>query len=197
MQFSKEIDITIAVGLYLYPVSKPIGPPSWCHDDDADDNRSSPVQQQTPIGGRGTRGKLHERFRGNRRRRRVHARNSRIEHFCCVNSVYYYYYYFFFFFVRFPWIIIMTSNTNFRTTEKVSESTYSFVANASDNNARYHCEAKNSISPVPQYADVVLSVSCKCFFFFSSFCFFFFFFLFSTIKIRVRRTECKKIKKTY
>lgn len=70
----------------------------------------------------------------------------------------------------------MTSNTNFRTTEKVSESTYSFVANASDNNARYHCEAKNSISPVPQYADVVLSVSCKCFFLFFPLSVFFFFF---------------------
>ncbi|XP_026818055.1 nephrin-like [Rhopalosiphum maidis] len=47
----------------------------------------------------------------------------------------------------------------YSTTEKVSESTYSFTANVSDNNARFRCEAKNSISPLPQYADVVLSVS--------------------------------------
>lgn len=57
------------------------------------------------------------------------------------------------------------SDTNFSTTEKVSESTYSFIANVSDNNARLRCEAKNSISPLPRYADVVLSVSCKCYFF--------------------------------
>ncbi|XP_050061787.1 nephrin-like isoform X2 [Aphis gossypii] len=47
----------------------------------------------------------------------------------------------------------------YSTTEKKSESTYSFTANVSDNNARFRCEAKNSISPLPQYADVVLSVS--------------------------------------
>ncbi|XP_025196659.1 nephrin-like [Melanaphis sacchari] len=47
----------------------------------------------------------------------------------------------------------------YSTTEKWSESTYSFTANVSDNNARFRCEAKNSISPLPQYADVVLSVS--------------------------------------
>ncbi|CAI6356936.1 unnamed protein product [Macrosiphum euphorbiae] len=50
-------------------------------------------------------------------------------------------------------------HNDYSTTEKVSESTYSFIANVSDNSARFRCEAKNSISPLPQYADVVLSVS--------------------------------------
>ncbi|VVC38576.1 Fibronectin type III,Immunoglobulin-like domain,Immunoglobulin C1-set,Immunoglobulin/major [Cinara cedri] len=49
-------------------------------------------------------------------------------------------------------------SNEFTTTEKLSESTYSFVANASDNNARVRCEAKNSITPIPQYAEVLLSV---------------------------------------
>ncbi|XP_050530864.1 nephrin-like [Daktulosphaira vitifoliae] len=49
--------------------------------------------------------------------------------------------------------------TEYRTSEKVSESTYSFIADVSDNNAKYRCEAKNSISQVPLNTDVVLSVS--------------------------------------
>ncbi|XP_050438831.1 nephrin [Adelges cooleyi] len=50
-------------------------------------------------------------------------------------------------------------HSEYRTTEKVSESTYSFIADVSDNNAKYRCEAKNSISPDPLYADVMFSVS--------------------------------------
>lgn len=73
----------------------------------------------------------------------------------------------------FNYYIIRVYLTRFfmrRTTEKISESTYSFVANVSDHSVRVRCEAKNSISLVPQYDDIELSVICKCdFFFFSIF----------------------------
>ncbi len=38
---------------------------------------------------------------------------------------------------------------------------YTFAAATDDNNARYHCEARNRLSAYPLSADTVLSVLCR------------------------------------
>ena len=39
---------------------------------------------------------------------------------------------------------------------------YNFIAATDDNNARYRCEASNSMSPQPMKAEIVVSVLCEC-----------------------------------
>lgn len=55
-----------------------------------------------------------------------------------------------------------------RTTGRVSENVYTFTADASDNKARFRCEASNVISPSPLKTEVELSVLCKYLIFRSS-----------------------------
>lgn len=50
----------------------------------------------------------------------------------------------------------------YRTAGRVSENVYTFTADASDNKARYKCEASNVMSSKPLKAEIDLSVLCKC-----------------------------------
>ena len=43
-----------------------------------------------------------------------------------------------------------------------SRNMYNFIAATDDNNARYRCEASNSMSPQPMKAEIVVSVLCEC-----------------------------------
>lgn len=49
----------------------------------------------------------------------------------------------------------------YRTAGRVSENVYTFTADASDNKARYKCEASNIMSKSPLKAEVDMSVLCK------------------------------------
>lgn len=49
----------------------------------------------------------------------------------------------------------------YRTAGRVSENVYTFTADASDNKARYKCEASNIMSSKPLKAEIDLSVLCK------------------------------------
>lgn len=49
----------------------------------------------------------------------------------------------------------------YRTAGRVSENVYTFTADASDNKARYKCEASNVMSLNPLKAEIDLSVHCK------------------------------------
>ena len=51
----------------------------------------------------------------------------------------------------------MTENTCSRE----SRNMYNFIAATDDNNARYRCEASNSMSPQPMKAEIVVSVLCE------------------------------------
>lgn len=51
----------------------------------------------------------------------------------------------------------------YRTAGRLSENMYTFTADASDNKARYTCEASNIMSMKPLKAEIDLSVLCKCF----------------------------------
>ena len=42
-----------------------------------------------------------------------------------------------------------------------SRNMYNFIAATDDNNARYRCEASNSMSPQPMKAEIVVSVLCE------------------------------------
>lgn len=47
---------------------------------------------------------------------------------------------------------------SFVTSGRESRNTYNFKADASDNNARFRCEASNQLSPAPMKAEIVLTV---------------------------------------
>lgn len=49
----------------------------------------------------------------------------------------------------------------YRTQGRVSENTYTFTADVSDNKARFRCEASNVMSTEPLKTEVELSVLCK------------------------------------
>lgn len=49
----------------------------------------------------------------------------------------------------------------YRTAGRLSENIYTFTADASDNKAKYRCEASNIMSPEPLKAEVNLTVLCK------------------------------------
>lgn len=49
----------------------------------------------------------------------------------------------------------------YRTSERLSENIYSFVAEAGDNKAKLRCEANNVMAPAPLKTEVTLSVLCK------------------------------------
>lgn len=49
----------------------------------------------------------------------------------------------------------------YRTAGRVSENVYTFTADASDNKARYKCEASNIMSKAPLKAEIDMSVLCK------------------------------------
>lgn len=51
----------------------------------------------------------------------------------------------------------------YRTQGRVSENTYTFTADVSDNKARFRCEASNVMSTEPLKTEVELSVLCKLF----------------------------------
>jgi hypothetical protein len=48
----------------------------------------------------------------------------------------------------------------YRTAGPVSENIYTFTADASDNKARYRCEASNIMSKAPLKAEIQLTVFC-------------------------------------
>ncbi len=50
---------------------------------------------------------------------------------------------------------------SFVTSGRESRNTYNFKADASDNNARFRCEASNQLSPAPMKAEIVLTVHCE------------------------------------
>lgn len=50
----------------------------------------------------------------------------------------------------------------YRTAGRVSENVYTFTADASDNKARYKCEASNIMSKSPLKAEIDMTVLCKC-----------------------------------
>ena len=52
---------------------------------------------------------------------------------------------------------ILTENSCSRE----SRNMYNFIAATDDNNARYRCEASNSMSPQPMKAEIVVSVLCE------------------------------------
>ena len=49
----------------------------------------------------------------------------------------------------------------YRTAGRVSENIYTFTADATDNKAKYRCEASNIMSRGPLKAEVELTVLCK------------------------------------
>lgn len=49
----------------------------------------------------------------------------------------------------------------FRTAGRLSENLYTFTAGASDNKARYKCEARNTMISTPLKAEIDLTVLCK------------------------------------
>ena len=49
----------------------------------------------------------------------------------------------------------------YRTAGRVSENIYTFTADATDNKARYRCEASNIMSQAPLKAEIQLTVLCK------------------------------------
>lgn len=49
----------------------------------------------------------------------------------------------------------------FRTAGRLSENVYTFTAEASDNKARFRCEASNIMSQTPLKTEVDLTVLCK------------------------------------
>ncbi len=49
----------------------------------------------------------------------------------------------------------------YETTGRESRNVYIFRADASDNNARFRCEASNLLSPNPMKAEITLTVHCK------------------------------------
>lgn len=49
----------------------------------------------------------------------------------------------------------------YRTAGRVSENVYTFTADASDNKARYKCEASNIMSKNPLKAELDMTVLCK------------------------------------
>lgn len=49
----------------------------------------------------------------------------------------------------------------YRTAGRVSENVYTFTADASDNKARYKCEASNIMSKAPLKAEIDMTVLCK------------------------------------
>lgn len=49
----------------------------------------------------------------------------------------------------------------YRTAGRVSENVYTFQAEASDNKARYKCEASNVMSKSPLKAEIDMTVLCK------------------------------------
>lgn len=54
-----------------------------------------------------------------------------------------------------------TPNSPNRTTGRLSKNEYTFTAEASDNKARFRCEASNIMSQTPLKAEVDLTVLCK------------------------------------
>lgn len=49
-------------------------------------------------------------------------------------------------------------DTSYTTSGRESRNTYSFLAATEDNNAKFRCESENELSPVPQSAEIILSV---------------------------------------
>lgn len=49
----------------------------------------------------------------------------------------------------------------YRTAGRMSENVYTFTADASDNKARYKCEASNIMSKAPLKAEIDMTVLCK------------------------------------
>ena len=49
----------------------------------------------------------------------------------------------------------------YRTTDRLSENIYSFVAEEGDNKARLRCEANNIMIAAPLKTEITLSVLCK------------------------------------
>lgn len=50
---------------------------------------------------------------------------------------------------------------SYRTSGRASENVYAFTADASDNKARYRCEASNVMSKSPLKAEIDMTVLCK------------------------------------
>lgn len=49
----------------------------------------------------------------------------------------------------------------YRTAGRISENVYTFTADASDDKARYKCEASNIMSKTPLKAEIDMIVLCK------------------------------------
>lgn len=58
----------------------------------------------------------------------------------------------------------MQINSVTRTTDKSVSADITILANVTDNEARYRCEAHNSATEIPLFESKTLSVHCKCVF---------------------------------
>lgn len=63
----------------------------------------------------------------------------------------------------------MQINSALKTTDKSVTAELTILANVTDNQARYRCEAHNSATEIPLFETKTLSVHCKFVFFFSVF----------------------------
>lgn len=53
-------------------------------------------------------------------------------------------------------------NSIIKTTDKTVSAELTVLANVTDNQARYRCEAQNSATEIPMFETKTLSVHCKC-----------------------------------
>lgn len=65
----------------------------------------------------------------------------------------------------------MQINSALKTTDKSVTAELTILANVTDNQARYRCEAHNSATEIPLFETKTLSVHCKLIFFLSLFFF--------------------------
>lgn len=64
---------------------------------------------------------------------------------------------------------LMQINSVLKTTDKSVTAELTILANVTDNQARYRCEAHNSATEIPLFETKTLSVHCKLFFFYIKF----------------------------
>lgn len=57
---------------------------------------------------------------------------------------------------------IFQINSVIKTTDKTVSAELTVLANVTDNQARYRCEAQNSATEIPMFETKTLSVHCEC-----------------------------------
>lgn len=61
------------------------------------------------------------------------------------------------------WFSLLQINSTLKTTDKSVTADLTILANVTDNQARYRCEAYNSATEIPLFETKTLSVHCKYF----------------------------------